>query len=182
VVDLQRAGVRGPGSGVRDDVCFRQDPEIVPSAGQVAYPAPGPLPPSVLLVPVSRTDPGPRTPDPWLGGGMSFWDLLSFAGGALRGHRLRTALSVAGVAVGIAAVVVLTALGEGARGYVTLEFATLGSNLIIVLPGKVETTGAAPFGGVVHDLTLEDFVAISRQEGVRDAAPMVIASETVRFG
>jgi putative ABC transport system permease protein len=113
---------------------------------------------------------------------MSLWDLLSFACGALRGHRLRAGLSIAGVAVGIAAVVVLTALGEGARGYVTQEFATLGSNLVIVLPGRVETTGAAPFGGVLHDLTLEDFVAISRQAGVHNAAPMVIASETVRFG
>ena len=46
---------------------------------------------------------------------VRFWDLLSFAAGALRGHRLRTALSVAGVAVGISAVVALTALGEGAR-------------------------------------------------------------------
>ncbi len=90
---------------------------------------------------------------------MRLLDLLGFAAGALRGHRLRTTLSVAGVAVGIAAVVTLTALGEGARRYVVDQFAALGSNLLIILPGKVETTGAAPFGGVVHDLTLEDYRA-----------------------
>ncbi|HPC82600.1 MAG TPA: ABC transporter permease [Thermoanaerobaculaceae bacterium] len=113
---------------------------------------------------------------------MSVFDLLRFAWGALRGHRLRSGLSVGGVAVGIAAVVTLTALGEGAREYVLREFATLGTNLVIVMPGKVETTGAAPFGGTVRDLTLEDFQALSRLERVRGAAPLVFATDTVRFG
>lgn len=113
---------------------------------------------------------------------MSLLDLLRFASGALRGHRLRTGLSVGGVAVGIAAVVTLTALGEGAREYVLREFATLGTNLVIVIPGKVETTGAAPFGGTVRDLTLEDFQAVTRLDRVRGAAPLVFATDTVRFG
>jgi putative ABC transport system permease protein len=108
-------------------------------------------------------------------------DLLRFTFGALRGHRLRTVLSVSGVAVGIAAVFALTALGEGARQYVMQEFAQLGSNLVIVLPGKVETTGAVPFGGTVHDLTLDDFRAIRRLPRVRSAAPLVTATETVHF-
>jgi putative ABC transport system permease protein len=112
---------------------------------------------------------------------VRFWDLLAFAAGALRGHRLRTALSVAGVAVGISAVVALTALGEGARRYVVDQFVALGSNLLIVLPGKVETTGAAPFGGVTHDLTIDDFRAIERLSRVRRAAPMVVATDTVHF-
>ena len=113
---------------------------------------------------------------------MGLADLLRFAVGALTGHRLRTLLSVLGVAVGIAAVIALTALGEGARRYVTDEFASLGSNLVIVLPGKVETTGVAPFGGVVHDLTLEDFRAMTRIPGVRRAAPLAVGSEEVRAG
>ena len=49
---------------------------------------------------------------------MSALDVLGFAARALRGHRLRTALSLLGVAIGVAAVVMLTALGEGARRYV----------------------------------------------------------------
>ena len=113
---------------------------------------------------------------------MSFWDVLRFAAGALVGHRLRTSLSVAGVAVGIAAVIGLTALGEGARRYVTSEFAALGSNLLIAMPGKVETTGAAPFGGVVHDLTLDDLQAVMRLPRVRSAAPLAAGTENVRFG
>ena len=68
---------------------------------------------------------------------MAIGELIAFAVGALRGHRLRTGLSVAGVAVGIAAVIALTALGEGARNYVVQEFSALGTNLLIVLPGKV---------------------------------------------
>ncbi len=112
---------------------------------------------------------------------MRFLDLLSFAGGALRGHRLRTALSVAGVAVGISAVVALTALGEGARRYVVDQFAALGSNLLIVFPGKVETTGGAPFGGVTHDLTIDDYRAIARLQRVRRSAPMAVATDTVHF-
>ncbi len=112
---------------------------------------------------------------------MRFVDLLAFAAGALRGHRLRTGLSVAGVAVGISAVVALTALGEGARQYVVDQFVALGSNLLIVLPGKVETTGAAPFGGVTHDLTIDDFRALARLPRVRRVAPMVVATDTVHF-
>lgn len=113
---------------------------------------------------------------------MSLVDTLRFAAQALLGHRLRTLLSTAGVAIGIAAVVALTALGEGARRYVLQEFSALGSNLLIVLPGKVETTGAAPFGGVARDLTIDDFRAIARSPGVRRAAPLAVATETVRHG
>ena len=114
---------------------------------------------------------------------MAFSELIAFAIGALRGHRLRTGLSVAGVAVGIAAVVALTALGEGARRYVVQEFSSLGSNLLIILPGKVETTGGMPFGGVVHDLTIDDFRAVAtRIPQVVRAAPLATGEETLRYG
>jgi putative ABC transport system permease protein len=110
-------------------------------------------------------------------------ELLTFAVGALRGHRLRTGLSVAGVAVGIAAVIALTALGEGARQYVVQEFSALGTNLLIVMPGKVETTGMMPFGGVVNDLTIEDYKAVTtRVPEVLRAAPLATGEETLRYG
>ena len=110
-------------------------------------------------------------------------DLIAFAVGALRGHRLRTVLSIAGVAVGIAAVVALTALGEGAREYVVREFMSLGSNLLIVLPGKLETTGGIPFGGTTHDLTIDDYREIGRRvPGVLRSAPLATGAETIRYG
>jgi len=115
---------------------------------------------------------------------VSLRDLLSFAARALRGHRLRTGLSLLGVAIGVAAVVTLTALGEGARRYVIGQFASIGTNLVIVVPGKTETTGGMPgMGGVPNDLTLEDARAVLRGvPEVEKAAPMVMGTETVAFG
>ena len=111
-------------------------------------------------------------------------DLLGFAAGALRGHRLRTSLSLLGVAIGVAAVLLLTSLGEGARRYVTGEFALLGSNLVIVLPGKAETTGVVPVaGGVPHDLTLDDVEALRRRVStLASVAPLTVGGLTARFG
>ena len=76
---------------------------------------------------------------------MNLMDILRFSAGGLSGHRLRTGLSLLGVAIGVASVITLTSLGEGARLFVTGEFASLGSNLLIVIPGKTETQGATPF-------------------------------------
>jgi putative ABC transport system permease protein len=115
---------------------------------------------------------------------MTFGDLLVFATGAVRGHRVRTALTVTGVAIGVAAVIVLTALGEGARRYVVGQFESLGSTLLAVVPGKTETTGAAAFMSVTtKDLTLADAEAIARRvPSVVRMAPMTMGSETVAHG
>lgn len=115
---------------------------------------------------------------------MSPAEVLAFSGGALSGHRLRSLLSLTGVAVGIAAVVLLTALGEGARRYVLDQFARIGSDFIGVLPGKVETTGAIPgLGGAPNDLTLADAQALRRAlPEVRHVAPVVVGTETVAWG
>jgi len=114
---------------------------------------------------------------------MRFRDLLGFATGALSGHGLRTGLSMLGVGIGVAAVIVLTALGEGARRYVIDEFASLGTNLLIVLPGRVETTGGLPgFGGVPNDLTLEDAEALRRRvPQARLMTPVSMGPETVSY-
>ncbi|HEX4952108.1 MAG TPA: ABC transporter permease [Thermoanaerobaculia bacterium] len=111
-------------------------------------------------------------------------DLFRFSGRAVSGHRLRSALSLLGVAIGVAAVIVLTALGEGARRYVVDEFASLGTNLLAILPGRTETTGAMPgVVGVPNDLTLDDARAIAtRVRLARNVAPVSIATETVARG
>jgi putative ABC transport system permease protein len=111
-------------------------------------------------------------------------DVFAFAVRALRGHPLRTGLSLLGVAIGVAAVVTLTALGEGARRYVLGQFAAVGTNMVIVLPGKTETTGAMPgIGGVPNDITLDDALAVARRvREVDKMAPMVVGQETVAFG
>jgi len=109
---------------------------------------------------------------------MSLLDLLRFATAALRGHRLRTTLSVIGVAIGISSVMVLTSLGQGARSFVAGEFQSLGSNLLIVVPGRTETEGEAPlFSKAPHDLTLQDAEAILRRSPrIRRVAPIVFGT------
>src|SRR5688500_2281638 len=93
---------------------------------------------------------------------MSWLDSVRFSLRALLSHGLRSSLSLLGMAIGVGAVVVLTALGEGARRYVVGEFAGIGSNLLIVVPGKTETAGALPgIGGAPHDLTLAGSVSLS---------------------
>jgi putative ABC transport system permease protein len=83
--------------------------------------------------------------------------------------------------VGVAAVILLTALGEGARRYVSDQFASIGSNLLIVVPGKTETTGGIPgIGGAPNDLTLDDFEALLRRlRQVERGAPVSMATGTV---
>jgi hypothetical protein len=66
-------------------------------------------------------------------------DVTRFSWAALRGFPARTALMLLAMAIGVAAVVMLTALGEGARRYVTGEFSSLGTNLVMVFPGRSET-------------------------------------------
>lgn len=115
---------------------------------------------------------------------MSFPDLLRYAGGGLRGHRLRSGLSLLGVAIGVASVILLTSLGEGARRYITGEFAALGSNLLIVVPGKTETAGFAPLVSTApHDLTQADAEALVRRiPAIRRVAPLVVGTAAVRAG
>ena len=114
---------------------------------------------------------------------MSFAELLRFALRGLTGHGLRTGLSLLGVSIGIASVLVLTALGDGARGYVVGQFQSLGTNLLIVLPGKTETSGSFGIGGVPNDLTLEDAEAIERfVPQARVVAPVSMGTEEVAYG
>ena len=114
---------------------------------------------------------------------MTAADLLRFCLQALSGHRLRTVLSLLGMAIGVAAVITLTALGEGARIYVVDQFASIGSNLLIVVPGKTETTGIPGVAAASNDLTLEDSRAIQRSiPEASKVAPFVIGTESVAHG
>ena len=99
----------------------------------------------------------------------------------MRGHRIRTGLTLLGVAIGVAAVILLTALGDGARRYVMGQFESLGSTMLAVIPGRTETTGGAAFISVTtRDLTLADAQALARRvPGVEHMAPVAMGSETV---
>ncbi len=114
---------------------------------------------------------------------MRVGDILTYAYGGVAGYRLRSLLMLFAMAVGVASVVVLTGLGEGARRYVTGEFASLGTHLLIVLPGRSETTGGAPplLGETPRDLTLDDALALKRSASIRRIAPVTVGSAPVSY-
>ncbi len=112
-------------------------------------------------------------------------DLLGFALGAARGNRVRTALLMLAMAIGVAAVVTLTALGDGARRYVVREFSAIGSNLVIVLPGRTETGGINPgsfVSSTPRDLTIDDAQALLRAPAVARVAPMTAGTSELSVG
>ena len=114
---------------------------------------------------------------------MKITDIINFVMQALYGYRTRTFLLLLAMAIGVASVVLLTSLGEGARLYVTQQFSSLGTNLLIVLPGRNETTGGAPpmMGAVPRDLTLDDARALQRNSYVKRLAPLVVGSAPVSW-
>jgi putative ABC transport system permease protein len=97
-------------------------------------------------------------------------DLFSLSFSALTHHPGRSLLSALGIAVGVAAVILLTALGEGLHQFVLAEFTQFGTNLISISPGKTKTHGGSVgMFGSVRPLSLQDAQALRR-------APKVIAS------
>ena len=114
---------------------------------------------------------------------MTLADTLAYAAGSVLGYRARTLLTLLAMGIGVASVVMLTALGEGARRFVTGEFQSLGTHLLIVLPGRSETTGGPPplLGATPRDLTLDDALAIGRSRAVRRVAPIAVGSAGVSY-
>jgi putative ABC transport system permease protein len=99
--------------------------------------------------------------------------------GALRANRLRSGLTMLGVIIGVAAVVILVAIGTGTKQKVEQQVEGLGSNLLIVVPGKVDF-GSAP---AVSRLGMSDVDAVTRIVGDRSRVAATVASgETVRAG
>ncbi|MDP3678029.1 MAG: ABC transporter permease, partial [Methylotenera sp.] len=113
---------------------------------------------------------------------MKITDTFRYAGDAATGAPLRTGLLILAMSIGVAAVVILTALGDGARRYVVGEFSAIGSNLVIVLPGRSETRGFNPANIITstpRDLTLEDANALLRLPQVQRISPILIATTEI---
>ncbi|GAB3869218.1 ABC transporter permease [Dactylosporangium cerinum] len=110
---------------------------------------------------------------------MRFAEAWRVAIDALRANRLRSTLTMLGVIIGVAAVVVLVAIGTGTKQQIERQVEGLGSNLLIVLPGQV-SLGSAPS---VSRMDLSDVDAVSKIVGDRSRVAVTVASgETVAAG
>jgi putative ABC transport system permease protein len=110
-------------------------------------------------------------------------DLFRLATGALRAHRLRSFLSMLGIAIGVAAVILLTSIGEGTRVYVVSQFTQFGTNIMAVNPGKSKTLGVpGVLGGTTRKLTIDDAEAAARIPGIETMVPVTMGQARVEAG
>lgn len=112
---------------------------------------------------------------------MNSSDKIRFNLAVLGRYRVRTGLLLLAIGIGVASVILLTSLGEGARRYVDREFSALGNNMLIIFPGKTETVGGMPpiYGTSHRDLTLEDAAAIGQISTIEDWAPIIAGNSLV---
>jgi putative ABC transport system permease protein len=107
-------------------------------------------------------------------------ELLQFCANSLRSHGLRSFLSVLGISIGIAAVVLLTTIGEGTRRYILDQFTQFGTNIVSINPGKSETVGIpGVLGGTTHKLTIDDALALGRLPGAEEIVPISMGQAAV---
>jgi putative ABC transport system permease protein len=103
---------------------------------------------------------------------MKLLDAVISALDALRLHKLRSALTMLGIIIGVAAVIAMVAVGGGAREQVVAQIRSLGANLLIISPGNVTTGGVRLGSGAASTLTDDDAAAILKEvPGVQVTAP-----------
>lgn len=112
---------------------------------------------------------------------MQIADSSRFALQAITSHRMRSFLTLLGIAVGIAAVILLTSIGEGVHRFVLEEFTQFGTNVIGISPGKVKTGGQPPTGipTTARLLTMEDAAALKKLPHVTGSTPTVWGNSEV---
>lgn len=114
---------------------------------------------------------------------MKLADSFRFSWRALTAHKLRTSLSAGGIAVGIAAIILLTAIGEGIHQFVLAEFSQFGTHIVNVTPGKTRTHGASVGSiGTTRPLTLDDVEALRAVPHARFINGGVAGNAEIRAG
>jgi len=103
---------------------------------------------------------------------------------ALRANKFRSALTMLGVVIGVSSIILLVSIGEGAKTYITKQFMDLGTNVLIVLPGKQKASGGPITGlSTTYPLTYEDMIAVKRRvTAVKEVAPFIMGTGPVKFG
>jgi len=114
---------------------------------------------------------------------VSVWQSVRIAGRALRVNKLRSALTMLGIIIGVAAVIAMVGVGAGAQARVAEQIQSLGSNLIIVLSGSVTSSGIRLGTGSQLTISEDDSAAIAREVPlVQVAAPAVRGTSQVVYG
>jgi len=114
---------------------------------------------------------------------MNFMAILKVAARALGRNKLRTALTMLGIIIGVCAVIVLVSIGQGAQAMVLDQISSMGSNMMYVMPGNLTFGGAALGAGAASTLTDEDVNAMEREiPTIAAASPVVNASGQLVFG
>jgi putative ABC transport system permease protein len=114
---------------------------------------------------------------------MRWQDQLQFNLRALSRQRFRTLMQLIAMSIGVFSVVLLTGLGEGGRQFVMAEFSVLGKDILIVLPGRKETSGGMPpLSGGTRDITLQDAQSLARLRNVEGIAALVVGKAEVSYG
>jgi putative ABC transport system permease protein len=108
------------------------------------------------------------------------WELIKLSLRAVIAHRMRSALSMLGIGIGVTSVILLTSIGEGTRLYLVSQFTQFGTNLLAINPGKAETIGVpGALGGTTRKLTIDDSEALARIPGVDKVVPMAFGTGRV---
>jgi len=115
---------------------------------------------------------------------MNFIETFKVSTEAILSNKVRSGLTMLGVIIGVTSVILLVSIGEGARIYITKELTGLGTNLLIITPGKTNTSGGfhPPSAGTVRKLTYDDSLALRRRAWLlTDAVPIVLGTGKVKF-
>lgn len=115
---------------------------------------------------------------------MDVTEILTMSKDALMSNRIRSALTMLGVIIGVASVIMLISIGEGARAYIHRELGNLGTNILLVVPGKTSAKGGfhPPEASTIRKLIYDDAVIIKkRTKHVADAVPVFLGSSKIKY-
>jgi len=95
----------------------------------------------------------------------------------------RAFLTILGVVIGVAAVILMVSIGEGARRYIKSEFSALGSNILVVVPGKTAKEGGTHMGtSVVRKLVYDDAILIKRRSRyIQASVPVIVGTSLIKY-
>ena len=114
---------------------------------------------------------------------MNFIAIIRVAARALGRNKLRTALTMLGIIIGVGAVIVMVSIGQGAQSMVLDQISSMGTNMMYIMPGNLTFGGAALGAGAANTLTDEDVFAMEREiPTIAAASPIVNTTAQLVFG